>query len=71
MLGHITGRADRRRSAGAMPASRRQVASGLAGDMRSVAEGPKGRATGAFPRVTKSARPDMREGSEATVAHIG
>ena len=53
-----------------MPASRRQVGSGPAGDMRSVAEGPKGRATGAFPRVTESARPDMREGSVATVVHI-
>jgi hypothetical protein len=38
--------------------------------MRSVAEGPKGRATGAFPRVTESARPDMHGGSVATVAHI-
>ena len=53
-----------------MPASRSQVASGPAGDMWSVAEGPKGRATGAFPRVTESARPDMRGGSVATVAHI-
>ena len=54
-----------------MFASWSQVGSGLAGDMRSVAEGPKGRATGAFPRVTESARPDMRYRRYAPSAHIG
>ena len=55
-----------------MPASRRQVGSGPAGDMWSVAEGPKGRATEAYrPRDgVSSPRYARRERSDGSTYHI-